>query len=197
MPKTEKISSGYVLKLCMLGDGGVGKSTLVERLATGKFNNRTKMTIGIDFQLINLVLEGEEGKILADVAVWDLGGEDQFRFILPNYISGADGGLLVFDASRIRTMDNLLDWTELWRKYTLPGTPLYLIAAKIDTLQSNFKPVLESSIHHIKEILSIDTHYLTSSKNGTMINEVMGNMAKDMVEFKKVKKSLKREKLRF
>lgn len=197
MSKSEKISRAYVLKLCMLGDGGVGKSTLVERLATGIFNNHTKMTIGIDFQLINMVLNSENEKVLVDIAVWDLGGEDQFRFILPRYITGADGALLLFDASRIRTMDDLPDWVELWRKHTHPDTPLYLIGSKLDTVQENFMPVLESSIYSLKENLYIDTHYLTSSKTGANIHDVITAIAKDMVEFKKVKRSMKNEKYGF
>lgn len=49
-----KLESGYyAVKLCIMGDGGVGKTTLVERLSTGRFNPTTKMTIGIDFSLIH------------------------------------------------------------------------------------------------------------------------------------------------
>lgn len=169
----------------MLGDGGVGKSTFVERLATGRFNNATKMTIGIDFQLIHLVLDDDkEEPIKVDVAVWDLGGESQFRFILPHYITGADGALLLFDLSRIRTIDNLSEWVSIWKQNTHKNTPLYLIGAKHDTLNEHFKPILDSNIQDLKTKLEISKHYLTSSKTGTMVNEVITSMAKDMLEFK-------------
>ncbi len=176
---------GYTLKLCMLGDGGVGKSTFVERLVTGQFNNRTKMTIGIDFQLITMLL----GELKLDIAVWDLGGESQFRFILPTYISGADGALLLFDLSRSSTMDNLVEWADIWRKNTEAGIPLYLIGAKVDRINPNLETIIETTVFQLKQKLNINKHFLTSSKTGVMIGDVITSMAKDIVEFKILKKN--------
>ncbi len=101
----------------MLGDGGVGKTTFIERIVTGKFNSSTKMTIGVDFQVLHRVLNSDgEDPMNLTISVWDLGGENQFRFILPSYITGANGGLLMYDASRYITSTHLAEWVELWRR---------------------------------------------------------------------------------
>ena len=58
-----RMDSGYyTVKLCIMGDGGVGKTTLIERLSTGRFNPITKMTIGIDFSLIHHIVSTKSGE---------------------------------------------------------------------------------------------------------------------------------------
>jgi small GTP-binding protein len=187
----------FTLKLCTLGDGGVGKSTFIERVATGKFNSNTMMTIGIDFKSIHIVLDTEEGQILTDIAIWDLGGESQFRFILPTYISGADGGLLLFDVNRVSSMKNLQEWIDIWVRHTKHGTPLYLIGAKHDLLLPNFKQKVYLYTKKIHQELKTTKFFLTSSKTGEEIHEVIINIVKDMLKFKKIKLSVKQDSLRF
>ncbi len=193
--KLENCKRTFSLKLCTLGDGGVGKSTLVERIATGIFNSNTKITIGIDIKSIHLEMETEEEKILIEIAVWDLGGEKQFRFILPSYICGADGALLLFDVNRFRTMENLKEWVDLWRKNTLPGTPLYLIGAQYDRLIPNYKTRVQTEIREMSKVFSADKYFLTSSKTGEQIQEVISNIVKDMLWFKKINLVRKTENL--
>jgi GTP-binding nuclear protein Ran len=167
----------------MMGDGGVGKTTFVERIVTGKFNSSTKMTIGVDFQVIQQVVELEdEDPIQLTISVWDLGGESQFRFILPSYIKGANGGLLMYDASRYLTSTHLPDWVDLWRKHTKEGIPLILIGSKLDVVQRGSMSLIEPEINRLKEDLQIDTHFLVSSKTGENVTDVLELIAKEMVK---------------
>ena len=169
--------------MCMLGDGGVGKTTFVERVVSGKFNSTTKMTIGVDFQVIHREIRYEDKEpVNLTMSVWDLGGESQFRFILPSYITGASGALLLFDASRISTTNNLPEWVELWRKHTQKGIPLYLLAAKMDMVDPMMRVPLENEIIRLKETLQIDTHFLVSSKTGENIHEIIDKIARDMID---------------
>lgn len=195
--KSEKYLKVLTLKLCTLGDGGVGKSTFVERVSTGVFNSNTKMTIGIDIHAFHVVLDTEKGKILTKISVWDLGGEDQFRFILPTYLTGADGGLLLYDVSRASSMNNLPDWTDLWRKHTLPGIPLYLIGSKSDRISPSNEPMIQSTMKTLTKQLSIKKKYLASSKTGENIHDVTISIIKDMLRFKKIRIKIKKEKFRF
>lgn len=166
----------------MLGDGGVGKTTFIERIVTGKFNSSTKMTIGVDFQVLHRVLKSDdEDPMNLTISVWDLGGESQFRFILPSYITGANGGLLMYDASRYVTSTHLSEWVELWRENTKKGIPLFLLGSKLDKTQPGMMSILELEIHRLKNELQLDTHFLVSSKTGDNISEVLDKITREMV----------------
>ncbi len=115
--------SASILKLCILGEGGVGKTTLTQRLITGNFNPSTKMTIGIEFQLLKTsifdptVPENSEDapQIPIQAQIWDFGGEQRFRFMLPRYCKGAVGGLLLYDLSRFSTTRQIPEWFNIWK----------------------------------------------------------------------------------
>ncbi len=80
-----------MFKLCIFGDGGVGKTTLVKRYLTGVFAGDTTMTIGVDFHIKKLNIEGKE----VGLQIWDFAGEDRFRFLLPSYVFGTSGGIFM------------------------------------------------------------------------------------------------------
>ena len=63
-------------KICIFGDGGVGKTTLVQRYVTGQFSQSTKMTIGVDIVTKHVQIEDW----FVTLQIWDFGGEERFRF---------------------------------------------------------------------------------------------------------------------
>ncbi|NVM05230.1 MAG: GTP-binding protein [Candidatus Helarchaeota archaeon] len=117
----------YILKLVIAGEGGVGKTAMTLRFTKGIFLEGTKMTIGVDFSAVKVML-GEEQVTLQ---LWDFGGEDRFRFILPGYCRGASGALLVFDLTKPYSFNNLPEWLGLIRKNT-DSVPVVLVGTKID-----------------------------------------------------------------
>ena len=72
--------SEITFKVCVFGEGGVGKTTLVNRYLTGIFEANTKMTLGLDFYVKAIDLD--DMKIV--LQIWDFGGEDKFKFLLPS-----------------------------------------------------------------------------------------------------------------
>src|SRR6056297_34436 len=108
----------HTLKLCILGEGGVGKTTLTKRIITGTFDTSTKMTIGVDFEVYAteimdpLAPEDQEDVPLIPITaqIWDFAGEKRFRFMLPRYCKGADGGILCFDLTRYSTTRYIDEW---------------------------------------------------------------------------------------
>ena len=71
--------SYYRFKTCIFGDGGVGKTTLVNRYVTGKYQEDFKMTIGVDFYTKVCEIDGNR----VHLQIWDFGGENQFKNLLP------------------------------------------------------------------------------------------------------------------
>jgi len=113
-------------KIVVAGDGAVGKTTVGKRIS-GKFNinENLTMTPGVDFH--NLKIQSYE---TIDCQIWDLGGQEQFRYFQDDFFNSATVVVLVFAANMFHSFMNLKSWVSLISKELLEKT--YLIANKID-----------------------------------------------------------------
>ncbi|MFX0071420.1 MAG: Rab family GTPase, partial [Candidatus Hermodarchaeota archaeon] len=80
-------------KVIIAGSKDVGKTSLLRRYSTGKFDTSTLSTIGVDFETKKIVVDDVE--ILLNL--WDFAGEKKFRILFPSYVSGASGALVLYD----------------------------------------------------------------------------------------------------
>jgi len=93
-------------KICIFGDGGVGKTALTQRYMTGIFEARYQLTIGTDFYLKKLNIEDKE----VSLQIWDFAGEEKFRFMMDATVLGAQAAIFMYDITRSNTLENLDDW---------------------------------------------------------------------------------------
>lgn len=93
-------------KVAISGHGAVGKTTLLRRYATGKFQESRILTIGVDFQTIEVELKGQSIKL----TVWDLAGQERFAPFRGGFYKGARAVALVFDVSDRQSFDDLPHW---------------------------------------------------------------------------------------
>ena len=115
-----------VLKMIIVGDGGVGKTTLIHRYLTGNYLDQ-RMTVGSGFATRDLEMDG----VIITLTIWDFAGEERFRFLLPSYCRGALGCILAFDLTRPPTFYHLDEWLNLVRKNTT-DIPILLVGTKSD-----------------------------------------------------------------
>ncbi|MBN2156367.1 MAG: GTP-binding protein [Candidatus Lokiarchaeota archaeon] len=170
----------YLFKIVLAGSGGCGKTTLLNRYTTGQFNSDTKMTIGVDFAVHYLELSEDLGT--ATLQIWDFGGEERFRTMLPSFCQGASGALLFFDLVRTHTFYELDEWISIIRRNT-QNIPIILLGAKYDLIENprdlNIDPQQVMSFirfNKIKGYLSI------SSKTGYNVNESFDKLAELMIK---------------
>ena len=116
-------------KIVVLGDSGVGKSSLSLRFCQGKFPQTHEVTIGAAFlqQTVRLA-EGSAHKL----HIWDSGGQERFRAMAPLYYRDAAGALVVFDASDPRSFESVKFWIEELRAKGPTGCVVYVVANKCD-----------------------------------------------------------------
>jgi len=126
----KKIPKKFILKILTAGEGGVGKTTLLRRFVEGTFFQSTKMTIGVEFFLKTITLGDNE----ITLQLWDFGGQERFRFLLESYVLGAKGALLMFDLTRINTLDKLDGWIDIVRKND-PDLPILFVGTKTDLME--------------------------------------------------------------
>jgi small GTP-binding protein len=114
------------LKIIVAGEADVGKTALVNRYSTGRFD--LPETIGIGFSSKS-EKSGELGRF--KFSILDMAGEERFRFILPEVCKGAKGVMLLFDLSNPKSFGNLREWVDLIRS-CLANAPILLIGSKSD-----------------------------------------------------------------
>jgi small GTP-binding protein len=125
------------IKLLLLGDSGVGKSSLINRWTLDTFTPSLTSTIGVNFKSKKISYQGE----LMQVQVWDTAGQENFHKITTSYYKGAQGIMLVYDVSDQKSMDNVEYWIKNIKSHASDSVQVVLVGNKIDLRQSQ----LESS----------------------------------------------------
>ncbi|KAL3226268.1 hypothetical protein MRX96_025178 [Rhipicephalus microplus] len=122
-----------LFKVLVIGDFGVGKTSLIRRYTEGVFNPAYKITIGVDFSLKHLVYNGNKHITLQ---LWDIAGHERFGYMTRVYYKYATAAVIVYDLSRPATLHSVLKWkADLAAKVELPNgrpLPVLLVANKCD-----------------------------------------------------------------
>ncbi len=124
----------YTFKILLLGDASVGKTSFTKQYCYNLFNPSERMTIGVDFHVKTIELQHDGELKNIKLQIWDLGGEDRFRFLLPTYCLGANAAFLLYDTTRSSTLENLNEWVTIVRQKG-GSIPILLVEAKIDLTQ--------------------------------------------------------------
>ena len=123
------MSANYVIKILTLGDTNVGKSSIVLRFVSDKFEDKMFSTIGIDFKSKFIKLGNQSIKVL----LWDTAGQEKFQNIAKQYYNGANGVFLVFDITDKKSFDRIDFWlNELKEHNKLEELHVVLVGNKID-----------------------------------------------------------------
>jgi small GTP-binding protein len=163
-----------IFKIVIFGDAGCGKTTLLKRYITNLFISDTKMTIGVDFETKTLNLGG----LLVKLMIWDFGGEERFRFIFPNYISGAMGGILMYDITDYSSLSHAVDWLTVINQCD-NSFPILLIGGKSDL--DIIREVSHEEGLEIVEKMNLHAFYECSSKTGDNVDEIFRCLVKTMI----------------
>ena len=130
----------YVLKICLLGNGNVGKTSLVYRYIENRFSRDFKSTLGVNLLKKNVVLGDEfEGKT-ASIQIWDLGGQQAYRKLRKLYLEGSQGALIVFDLTDQKSFDDLEEWIQSLIEIRGTNVPMIIIGNKLDLVESRVVP---------------------------------------------------------
>ncbi|KFG46412.1 GTPase RAB7, partial [Toxoplasma gondii GAB2-2007-GAL-DOM2] len=97
-----------LLKVIILGDSGVGKTSLMNQYVNKKFSNQYKATIGADFLTKDVVIDDKE----VTVQIWDTAGQERFQSLGVAFYRGADCCVLVFDVTNPKSFESLQSWKE-------------------------------------------------------------------------------------
>ncbi|ORY20675.1 ras family-domain-containing protein [Naematelia encephala] len=118
----------FLIKLLLIGDSGVGKSCLLLRFCDDSWTPSFITTIGIDFKIRTIELDGKRIKL----QIWDTAGQERFRTITTAYYRGAMGILLVYDVTDEKSFNNIRTWHSNIEQHASAGVNKILIGNKCD-----------------------------------------------------------------
>lgn len=118
----------YLAKLLLIGDSGVGKSCLMLRFADDSFQPSFITTIGIDFKMRTVKLDGKTVKL----QIWDTAGQERFRSVTTAYYRGATGILLVYDVTDEQSFGHITSWMRNVEQHAPSGARRVLVGNKCD-----------------------------------------------------------------
>ena len=165
-------------KICIVGDGGVGKTTILHQYIDGKFVEDTQLTIGTNFFLKNIILK--EFDINIKLQIWDLGGQDYFASIRRNFYSGARGIIYTFDLTRESSFTNLTEWRNEIETNLEEEFSSVLIGNKLDLINEEDRLINLDEILLTKKELSVSDYFETSAKNNIGIDNTFRRLAIDI-----------------
>jgi len=155
----------------------VGKTSLIRRYATGKFDTSTLSTIGVDFETKKVVVDDTE--ILLNL--WDFAGERKFRLLLPSYVSGASGALMLYDITNKDSLDDLHDWVNVITSVPNHPKTRLLVEAKIDLESQREVNHDDAKALFDKYKFQGDIHRV-SSKTGENVENVFETLGREIIK---------------
>ena len=159
------VSYDYTFKILLLGDASVGKTSFTKRYCYNVFNPSERLTIGVDFHVKTIKIKDYFVKL----QLWDVGGEERFRFLLPTYCLGANAAFLLYDITRSQTLDNISEWTNIVHQKG-GDIPIMLVGAKVD-LEADQREVPREHGIEVAEKNKMASFGEISSKTGFNVNK--------------------------
>lgn len=170
------------LKLLIIGESGVGKTSILQRFIDNTFQKGFTSTIGIDFRSKKIKVEEQE----AELQIWDTAGQERFFSITKSYYRGSDGIFLTFDISSEESFKSTEKWISAIQSKIEEKVPIFLLGNKKDLVEEDEMDTLPTiqKIKHLSKELAVP-YYITSAQSGENIEEIFREMAKNILKQKK------------
>jgi len=163
----------YIFKILLVGDSGVGKSSMLSRFTEDKFEEKAPATMGVDSKPKIVTVDGKRVKL----NVWDTAGQERMGFLTSSYYRGAHGIIIVFDITNAGSFQSVSNWLGEIERYAYDSALKVLVGNKSDLSSREVKA--DEAQTFAKNELSVD-YFETSAKEGTNIEMAFLKLAEQM-----------------
>ena len=155
-------------KVTIIGDGRVGKTSLIKKYTEGSFKKEYIKTLGAQFSAYETEINRDKIRLL----FWDIAGQDKFHFLRPNFFRNSKAAIIVYSLEENKlgreSLNHITDWYNVITKYC-GKIPIVLFANKVDLVDDN--KIDKSFIQDIVNKNSFLGYYITSAKTGKGVTD--------------------------
>ncbi|CAK9300375.1 unnamed protein product [Gordionus sp. m RMFG-2023] len=151
----------YLFKIVLVGNAGVGKTCIVKRFTQGIFPLGQGATIGVDFMIKTVHINGIKIKL----QIWDTAGQERFRSITQSYYRSANAIILVYDVTNKSSFEALTNWLAEIKNFSTPNVFIALVGNKNDRIPE--RQVTQTEASEFAQAHSLPLLSETSAKDGT------------------------------
>ncbi len=180
------MSQGFVFKITVVGDGAVGKTSLIQRFTEGEFNEEYIMTLGAQFTKFTEEVDG----VPCELFIWDIAGQDTFKKLRQSFYKGSKAAIIVFSHEDNKhgeeSFKNIGTWYDDITK-NAKGIPIVLFGNKIDlidreSLNKSDKTSSNSNVDNLKKKYTFDGYYLTSALTGEGVTDAFRELIRKLYD---------------
>ena len=168
----------FVFKITVIGDGGVGKTSLIKKYTKGSFKKEYIKTLGAQFSKYDEKIEKSAVKLF----FWDIAGQEEFSFMRPTFYKGSKAAIIVFShapGELDKSFNHIYDWHENIKKHC-GDIPIVLFGNKIDLVDESSIDI--GKVEDIVDKSDFLGFYKTSAKTGTGVYEAFQAIIKNLYE---------------
>ncbi|MBD2770819.1 Rab family GTPase [Iningainema tapete] len=160
-------------KICLIGDFGVGKTSLIRRFVDRQFSDQYLSTVGVKISRKTIKASQE-----LQMLIWDIEGSNKFKAIAPSYFQGAKGPVIVGDLTRPETLENIPEHIQSFLTVN-PQSNIVIALNKSDIIAAEYLEKIQQN-YNFSEMSVINT-YLTSAKTGNNVDEIFQVLANSLI----------------
>ena len=165
-------------KVIIVGPSAVGKTSLLNRFVHNEYAMKYKLTIGVDF--LTKSVEYKPSKFVK-LHIWDIGGQERFKFLHRSFYEGTKGALLAFDLSRQNTFSSMKNWLSEMRSIMTNDIPKVILGNKTDLIPEIGQIIDKSEVEQYAQ--NEDCCYIeTSAKTGENVEKAFLELTQRMVK---------------
>eukprot|EP00477_Mikrocytos_mackini_P001274 GAHX01001362.1.p1 GENE.GAHX01001362.1~~GAHX01001362.1.p1 ORF type:complete len:218 (-),score=39.58 GAHX01001362.1:38-649(-) len=167
-----------LIKVVLVGDSSVGKSSILNRYAKNDYKEDYKTTIGVDFEIMDKVIKGYKSHI----QIWDTAGQERFRSIASSHYRGSSVIIIVYDITNKSSFQNIENWRKEIDKYVSADNYQLLIVGNKKDLENDRKVEYEEAKSLASEL---ECDFIeTSAKEGINVDSAFDLILNKCVSLK-------------
>jgi small GTP-binding protein len=162
-------------KIIIFGDAGCGRAELTEKYLNNLFKSDSKMTIGVDFKVKDLEVDGKNIKL----QIFDLLAGERFRFLIPTYVKGAKGGIFLYAVTNYSAIAHIDDWLMMIKEKIKKLFPIIVVG---NNAASNNREVSTEEAIEIVKSRRLDAFIECNTKTGENVEAIFIYLSRLMLE---------------
>lgn len=166
-------------KICVFGDSGVGKTSIIHRFLTNRFEVDMKLTLGADIATKDMLINNYKIKL----QIWDFSGEARYKTLLPAYTLGSSGGIFMYDITKKSSLNNIEEWIKIFKKNLKNEEiriPIFVVGGKKDL--DYYREIPFKHAEKIAQTHSLYDIFECSAKSGENVKNIFEFLTYKMLE---------------